>query len=139
MKLSNRQLAPQQLELSMTSMIDVVFLLLIFFIVSTTFVRPEREVAAAVKVEEQDADESTSVLEPAVVDVIWVDGQSLFRLGAVTTNDIDEIENMLNGFNGKSEGAFVRVSDDVPFEAAAKAIGACRGAGFPSVSYLPIN
>lgn len=123
----------------MTSMIDVVFLLLIFFIVSTTFVRPEREVAAAVKVEEQDADESTSVLEPAVVDVIWVDGQSLFRLGAVTTNDIDEIENMLNGFNGKSEGAFVRVSDDVPFEAAAKAIGACRGAGFPSVSYLPIN
>ena len=38
MKLSNRQIDKKRLELSMTSMIDVVFLLLIFFIVTTTFV-----------------------------------------------------------------------------------------------------
>jgi len=34
MKLSNRQLRSRRMDLSMTSMIDVVFLLLIFFIVT---------------------------------------------------------------------------------------------------------
>ena len=139
MKLSNRQLKPQRLELSMTSMIDVVFLLLIFFLVTTTFVRPEREVLSAIKVNEQQSAESRSDLEPAIIDVQQVAGQSVFRLGGVRTNDIDAILKLLKTFEQKSEGAFVRVAGDVPYEAAAQAIGACREAGFQSVSYLPLD
>jgi biopolymer transport protein ExbD len=43
MKLSNRRFIGDvnKIELSMTAMIDVVFLLLIFFLVTTTFVPPE--------------------------------------------------------------------------------------------------
>lgn len=139
MKLSHRHRDTQRLELSMTSMIDVVFLLLIFFLVTTTFVRPEREVVAAIKVDQKDASKNQSVLEPAIVDVIQVQGQPMYRLGAVQTNDISEIEKMLSAFESKSEGAFVRVSGDVPYEAAARAIGASRSAGFTSVSYLPLD
>ena len=79
MKLSHRLRGTQRLELSMTSMIDVVFLLLIFFLVTTTFVRPEREVVSAIKVDQKDASENQSVLEPAIVDVIQVQGQPVYR------------------------------------------------------------
>lgn len=139
MKLSSRHLRSSRLELSMTSMIDVVFLLLIFFIVSTTFVRPEREIASAIQVNEKRAADNESNLEPAIVDVIIQNSQVMFRIGAVRTNDLAEVKKLLEGFENKSEGAFVRVSDDVPYEAAAQAIGACHASGFPSVSYLSAN
>lgn len=123
----------------MTSMIDVVFLLLIFFIVTTTFVRPEREIASAIKVNEQNSTAQKSNLEPAIIDVFRSNAQVQFRIGAVRTNDLNEIKTLLNGFTNKSEGAFVRVAGDVPYEAAAQAIGACRASGFESVSYLPLE
>jgi len=139
MKLSSRHSRSSRLELSMTSMIDVVFLLLIFFIVSTTFVRPEREIASAIQVNEKRAADNESNLEPAIVDVIIQNSQVMFRIGAVRTTDLEEVKKLLEGFENKSEGAFVRVSDDVPYEAAAQAIGACHASGFTSVSYLSAN
>lgn len=123
----------------MTSMIDVVFLLLIFFIVTTTFTRPEREIAAAIKVNEQKSTQQNSNLEPAIVDVFLSNSEVQFRIGAVLTNDLKEIQTLLNGFTNKSEGAFVRVGGEVPYESAAQAIGACRASGFKSVSYLPLE
>ncbi len=123
----------------MTSMIDVVFLLLIFFIVTTTFVRPEREIASAIKVDQQKSTSQQSNLEPAIVDVFQSNSEVLFRVGAVRTNDLKEIKPLLNGFTNKSDGAFVRVAGDVPYESAAQAIGACRASGFKSVSYLPLK
>jgi len=139
MKLSNRQLRTTRMELSMTSMIDVVFLLLIFFIVTTTFVRPERQVISAIKVNQQRASAEMSNLDPAIVDISLQNSQVVFRIGAVQTNDLDTVKKVLKGFENKSEGAFVRVADDVPFEAAAQAIGACRASGFSSVSYLGLE
>ena len=123
----------------MTSMIDVVFLLLIFFLVTTTFLRPEKQVKSAIKVIEQDARQSRSDLEPAMVDVVLQSEQVIFKLGAIRTNNIAEIRKTLEQFENKSDGAFVRVADDVPFEQAAQAIGACRASGFDSVSYLPLR
>lgn len=139
MKLSNRQLETRRLDLSMTSMIDVVFLLLIFFIVTTTFIRPEREVASTIKVNEQKSAASKSNLEPAIVDIMRVNSQVQFRIGALRTNDLNEVKKMLRGYTNKSEGAFVRVAGDVPYESAARAIGACKTSGFETVSYLPLK
>ena len=127
------------MDLSMTSMIDVVFLLLIFFIVTTTFTRPEREIASAIKVNEQKSTQQDSNLEPAIVDIFLRNSQVQFRVGAVQTNDLKQIKTLLNGFTNKSEGAFVRVAGNVPYEAAAQTIGACRASGFKSVSYLPLE
>ena len=69
MKLCTRQRRRQSLELSMTSMIDVVFLLLIFFLVTTTFIRPEREIRSMIQVKQKQASQSSSNLEPAIVEV----------------------------------------------------------------------
>lgn len=139
MKLSTRQRRETKLELSMTSMIDVVFLLLIFFLVTTTFIRPEKRLLSAIEDREQQSVESDSELEPAIVDVVRVDGRVVFRIGAVTSTDLDKIKPVLDSFDNKDEGAFVRVADDVPFDFAARAIGCCKSAGFVNVSYVPLK
>ena len=138
MKLNSRHRQQfRRLELSMTSMIDVVFLLLIFFLVTTTFVRPERQLLSAIQSNEREVAKSEKLLEPALVDVQKVGEQVVFRIGAISTDDIGDIKKVLKGFENKSEGAWVRVADNVPFEYAAEAIGACRASGFSSVAYLP--
>jgi biopolymer transport protein ExbD len=140
MKLNSRHRQQhRRLELSMTSMIDVVFLLLIFFLVTTTFVRPERQLLSAIQSNEREAAKSETVLEPALVDVLQIGDKPVFKIGAITTDDIDEIKRVLQGFENKAEGAWVRVADNVPFEFAARAIGACRSSGFSSVAYLPAD
>jgi biopolymer transport protein ExbD len=138
MKLNSRHRQQhRRLELSMTSMIDVVFLLLIFFLVTTTFVRPERQLLSAIQSNEREAAKKESVLEPAMVDVQKVGGDVVFRIGAIKTDSLAEVKRVMQGFENKSEGAWVRVADNVPFEYAAQAVGACRAAGFSAVAWLP--
>ena len=121
----------------MTSMIDVVFLLLVFFLVTTTFVRPERQILSAIESNERESAPTESLLEPAVVDVAKVGNKIVYRIGAITTDDLEEVEKVLQGFDNKSEGAWVRVADNAPFESAAKAIAVCKSAGFSAVAWLP--
>ncbi len=132
----NRQ-RRSSLELSMTSMIDVVFLLLIFFLVTTTFVRPERQIVSSIQSNQRRAASKPSALEPAIVDVQKLGADVVYKIGAVTTDDLREVKKVLQAFENKADGAYVRVADDVPFESAAKAIGACRASGFPAVAWLP--
>jgi biopolymer transport protein ExbD len=139
MKLATRRKHRNGLELSMTSMIDVVFLLLIFFIVTTTFVRPERQIQSAIRVNESRETTDISNLDPAIIEIVRLGPEVVFKIGAIQTNDLDEIKTILRDFDNKSEGAFIRVADNVPFEAAAQAIGVCKASGFPTVSYLPGN
>ncbi len=73
MKLTSRKVRSRSLELNMTSMIDVVFLLLIFFMVTASFVTTERNLDSAIKVNKQSAAANT-FLEPAIVEI--VPGQS---------------------------------------------------------------
>ena len=141
MKLSNRSRQDRQsnIQLSMTSMIDVVFLLLIFFLVTTTFVRPEKQLLSSIKVQEKNASDATSDLEPAIVEVLGPQERVRYRLGAVITNDLNEIEQILKTFENKMDGAFVKVDDEVPFDHVAQVIAACKRSGFFVVSYLPAN
>ena len=123
----------------MTSMIDVVFLLLIFFIVTTTFVRPERQILSAIRVEETSKSVTQSNLDPAIVQINRVGSEVVFQIGAIRTNDLVEIKEVLRDFENKSDGAFIRAADDVPFESAAKVIGVCKSSGFATVTFLPGN
>ena len=141
MKLSSqnhRQKA--NLELSMTSMIDVVFLLLIFFLVTTTFVKAERQLRPAIQVQEQTQESSQQgFLEPAVVHVKRNGNRNFFRLGGREMTTYDELLEVLLVFENKEDGSFVVVDDQASFEMTAAALQACREAGFTSVSYVPAN
>lgn len=123
----------------MTSMIDVVFLLLIFFMVNSSVIRTERDLDSGIKVERQSASEQRSDFEPAVVDVIMANGSPVFQLGTRQIATQEELVEILRQFENKADGAFVRVSDEVTFDMAAAAIQACKDARFPTVSYVPLQ
>ena len=139
MKLSNRRFTggENKIELSMTAMIDVVFLLLIFFLVTTTFVQPERHMAAGFHPGASSGIQPPSDLQPAVIEIIVSGNQTLFQLGAIRTENLMELKVPLEQFQNKSEGAFVKVAAGVPFERVAQTIGLCKSVGFNSVAYIP--
>lgn len=140
MKLSfKKKEGPQKLELSMTSMIDVVFLLLIFFLVTTTFVKSERQLRPAIKVNDQSVAKTQSDLQPAIVKVVPGAQGFVYRLGSRDFTDVGELTEVLEVFENKYDGAFVMVSDNAPFQKAADAIQACTASGFVGVTYVPLK
>lgn len=139
MKLSSHRLGRDtRLELPMASMIDVVFLLLIFFMTTSAFVKTERELDSGIRVQ-REAGNRPSDFEPTIIDVVASDGGYVYRLGGRELRSQQELERVLRGLENKADGAFVRVSDAVPFDVAAAAIQACRTARFLQVSYVPLD
>ncbi len=137
MKLSSRKTRRDAvIELSMTSMIDVVFLLLIFFMTTSAFVLTERNLDTAIQVQDATADQQAD-LEPAIVDIVPGPQGYVYQLGTRQIPSQAELEAVLRQMPNKSAGAFVRVDDTVPFGMPAAAVQACRSAGFPAVSYVP--
>ena len=140
MKLSSHKIQrDSRIELSMTSMIDVVFLLLIFFMTTASFVRTERELDSGIKVDRQATGQQRSDFEPAIIDIVQSDGTFVFRLGTREIATQQELIQVLRQMENKVDGAFVRVHDNVPFDMAAAAIQACKTARFLTVSYVPLE
>jgi len=140
MKLSSRKTEREKrIELSMTPMIDVVFLLLIFFMTTASFVKTERQLDSAIRVKNKTADQALSDLEPAIVEVAPSGDRFLYKLGTREIASEEELTRVLASFPNKEDGAFVRVSDGAPFRMAAAAIQACKTAGFATVSYVPLS
>jgi len=136
MKLTSRRHG-SKIELQMTSMIDVVFLLLIFFMVTSSFHKAERELDPAVKVQRAAA-AAAQDFSPAVVDVVRSAGGLVFRLGGRELTSAEQLTEVLAQLDNKVNGAVVRASDEAPFGMAASAVQACKSAGFALVSYVPM-
>jgi biopolymer transport protein ExbD len=134
---SHKTKRDSNLELQMTSMIDVVFLLLIFFMTTMTFIKPELEQNPAIEVEKKSSTPTNSDLEPTIVDVTERGGRFVYLVGENEITSYDELVQMLSRFENKFDGAFVRVSDEPPFEMAASAVQACKSAGYIGVTYVP--
>ena len=138
MKLSSQRAnRSSKVELSMTSMIDVVFLLLIFFMVTTSFRKTERELDPAVKSQQRSSSAAESDFEPVIIEVVAAGGNTVFRLGTAVFNTDAELLGTLRQFDRKQDGAYVKVSDAARFGFAARAMQACKSAGFNAVSYIP--
>lgn len=127
------------MELQMTSMIDVVFLLLIFFMTTSSFVRSERELDPAVKVQSSAAASKQNTLEPAIVEIVRAGESFQYKLGGRQLSTPAELTQVLRQLDNKLDGAFVRVPDEAPFSVAAAAIQACKDAKFAAVSYIPLE
>lgn len=123
----------------MTSMIDVVFLLLIFFMTTASFTETERNLDSAIQVQRQAADAAQSDFEPAIIEIVQAGGQWVYRVGQRDVRTQRELSRILRQFENKEDGAFVRVSDGAPFAMAAAAIQACKSARFSMVSYVPLR
>lgn len=137
MRFMSRAEREPEFRLPITSMIDVVFLLLIYFIITNTFTAPESRLSAALQAERQGPGRQAD-FAPQVVHVEMIDGQPGYRVGERVTRKQADLRDVVSQLRRES-GVFVRVRSDVPVWAAATALQACRDAGFTRVSYVPAN
>jgi biopolymer transport protein ExbD len=137
MRLTSHHQRGEAAELPMTSMIDVVFLLLIFFMVTSSWHQAERELDPGIRVRESAGGADARDLEPVVVEVRRASSGTVFRLAGRDFDDAAALTEVLRQFPNKSDGAVIVVSDAVEFDAAATAIQACKSADFRAVTYLP--
>lgn len=135
MKLTNRRHG-SKLDLQMTSMIDCVFLLLIFFMVTSSFNATERELDTGIT-KQQAAAQQASDLATIVVEVVKSTDGFVFQVGGRQLATREELTGVLRQFENKLDGAYVRAADDAPFLLASGAIQACKDAGFLKTIYAP--
>jgi biopolymer transport protein ExbD len=105
--------------------------------VTTGFSKDERELDPATRVEEAAAKAGAADFEPAIVEVTSGAGGFVYRIGSRDFVDAAELTATLSQFPDKSNGAFVKVSDAVPYGMGAAAVQAARDAGYAVVSYIP--
>lgn len=119
--------------LPMTSMIDVVFLLLIFFMVTASFSADEDRLSSVIGTQGAGA---AAALQPQIVRVRDVDGVTQFEIGSHRLRTVRSLENLLRALP-KEQGVVFRVEDGVPIEDAAAALQAALDAGYLKRSYVP--
>ena len=124
------------IAVNLTAMIDVTFLLLLYFLVTTVLAIPEDRLSPALQTRSESAAGPTADFQPQIIDVLLVDGTPAYRLGTEIFADRRSLTKALEALH-KPSGLFVNVYDDVPVGAAASAIQAGRDAGFEQVTYVP--
>jgi biopolymer transport protein ExbD len=124
------------MRLNLASMIDVIFLLLIFFLVSTTYTPPESDLVPALQAERVGSGAAAD-LQPQVVEARLVDGAPAFVLGERFTTDRAELLRWLEPLP-REAGVFVKASSQLSVEWAAALLQVVRDAGFERVTYVPM-
>lgn len=122
-------------ELPLTSLIDCVFLLLIYFLVTSSLVPNERNLSSALRSQRGGAGRAAD-LQPQVVMVDTINGEPSYTLGSNRFSTRDALTRVLRVLP-KESGVFVRATGRATVAGAAAAIQACKDAGFTRVSYVP--
>ena len=123
--------------LSMSSMIDVTFLLLIYFIVSTVLSKPEDQLNPALLVD-QGSTVVESLLEPQILLVQQENLRSVYKLGSQVFTTREQLAEVLINLP-KEPGIIIKTDNSVLVGFAVAAIQESRNAGFEKVTYVPAS
>jgi biopolymer transport protein ExbD len=133
---SNRR-GMNRAALSMSSMIDVTFLLLIYFIVSTVLSKPEDQLNPALLVD-QGSTVVESLLEPQILLVQQENLRSVYKLGSQVFTTREQLAEVLINLP-KEPGIIIKTDNSVLVGFAVAAIQESRNAGFEKVTYVPAS
>ena len=125
-------------SIELTPIIDMVFLLLIFFLVATTFREEEREMEIALPEAESGLPISVALRELVVnvdSDGSVIVGRQRLELDALRTLVADALEANPN------QKVTVRGDKDVPYGTVARVLGVCKAAGVsePFLDTVPVR
>jgi len=124
----------QTIALNLASMIDVVFLLLLYFLVTTTLAAPEDRLSTALQ-SSQPSTQSND-FRPQIVEVELAAGVPTYRLGSKVMTSREELMSTLAPLP-KDAGLFIKVHDGVPVGFAIVAVQVGKDIGFEKVTYVP--
>ncbi len=122
--------------LPLTSMIDVVFLLLVYFLVTANFAQQERDLSSAVQAEGGGV--RVSDLQPQIVEIVLSNSVVEFRIASRAVRSQEALVGLLKSLP-KEPGVAIRARRDVPISAVAAAMQASQDAGFSRRSYVPAD
>lgn len=121
----------------MTGFIDVVFLLLIFFLVTASIAPVEEDIASALA-SESEAGGRSADLQPIIVEIGRAGGRVSYSLGSRSTADRAQLQAWLEPLP-KETGVFVRVLPSAIVDDIASGLRTCKDAGFTKVTYVPVG
>lgn len=127
-----------RLVMNMTSLIDVTFLLLVYFMVSTVMARPEDRLQPTIRTQDESASGSNADFQPQIVDVILVAGTPTYRLGQNDMTTASQLQERLSNLPSDL-GVFIRGGEGVSVGFTMAALQAARDAGFEQVTYVPLE
>ena len=138
------QLAAESLEVKMTPMIDVVFLLLIFFVWTSSFERPEYDLPSALAEPPPGGSESITsevpppeVFDEIIVRLLSLEGRTILRLNGQPVTDADELQRRLAEIValGVQPPVIIDPSEEITMDHAIEAYDAARAAGVDRVLF----
>ncbi len=122
-------------ELNMAAMIDVVFLLLIFFMCTSSLQHPERKLLAWLPQSSQ-ASEPVSDFEPVVITVTGGPGAAVLECDGVPCTGIRELRRELRLRRQVADmPVIIRGDEGVPFELMVDVMDICYEEEFQQVAY----
>jgi len=123
------------IKLEITSMIDIIFLLLIYFLLTTIYAPPESQLTNALRAEKIGGGRNAD-LQPQIVEIGVIDGAPGYRVGQHVFRDTGSLTELLRQLP-KDSGVFVRASNTVTVQWAVGGVQACRDADFTRITYVP--
>ena len=125
-----------RIPLELASMIDVTFLLLIYFMVTMILSPTEDRLSPTLQTQRDTESGPASDFQPQVVEVTVVEGAPAYRVGRRVVRDRAALADVL-GALPTAPGLFVKVDDGVPVGYVATAMQVARHSGFEQVTYVP--
>ena len=130
MKFTSRQ--PEAAGMQLAPMIDIVFLLLIFFIVSWQFSKSETELSVSVPTAEEGAEPERARGE--IIINVFADGT--IRVEGLTVNQAELLEKLSNiARQFKNQPVRIRGDGNVAYQRIVEVIDTCQKAGIWNISF----
>lgn len=130
-----RRAEPHVVGFQIAPMVDVLLVLLCFFILTWNFARKEMEISVKVPVAEH-ASEPTLNVNQSVLN-LKADGTMVMNTKPITYEDLGERMRALAEINPEY-AIILRGDENVPFKYIARVLGVCNGAGISNVA-LPVS
>jgi biopolymer transport protein ExbD len=127
-----RRADPHVLGFQIAPMVDVLVVLLCFFIVTWNIARKERELDVKVPTAENGGDPSIEINQTVLN--LKADGSLVMNTKPITYEDLGFKMKTLAAIN-KDYAIILRGDENVPYKFVAKVLDVCRGAGIWNVAF----
>ncbi len=131
-----------RLEVKMTPMIDVIFLLLIFFVCTASFRAPEEVLPTRLSLpgaarSEQQIEAEVIDLEEIVVEVLWRDGRARWQINQRDYDQLADVRAVLEAVKNVQIDlpVILDVEPDVPMEDVIDVYDLCRQVGLEKIQF----